>query len=179
MPDRACRGTKAERGYKGGALISFQFLILTTDIKEYFHHPGFYLHILMLIFCFVDNQMALSKLEQLINTYGFEWQAFKDSMDAMDKEAFLDLIERAKRHAEAGTKIENPNLFESVVMSILVEHQRELQLLQGILLPNQTKTCPRCSRTASIEDFFNGDSVNDGVTILCSHCKEALNFFIH
>ena len=101
---------------------------------------------------------------------------FKDAMDEMDKEAFRDLIERAKHHAEAGTKIESPNLFESVVMSILVEHQRELQQLQGLLLPNQTKTCLRCSRTSSIEDFFKGDSVKDGVSILCSHCKEALNF---
>jgi len=118
-------------------------------------------------------------LEQLVEAYGLEWQGFKDAMDEMDKEVFLNLIERAKRHSEAGTKIENPNLFESVVMSILVEHQRELQQLQGILLPNQTKTCPRCSRTASIEDFFKGESVNDGVTILCSYCKEALNFTTH
>ena len=115
-------------------------------------------------------------LEQLVEAYGLEWQPFKDVMEEIDKEAFHDLIERAKRHAEAGTKIESPNLFESVVMSILVEHQRELQQLQEMLLPNQTKTCPRCSRTASIEDFFKGDSVKDGVSILCSHCKEALNF---
>ena len=118
-------------------------------------------------------------LEQLVEAYGLEWQPFKDALEEMDKEAFHDLIERAKRHAEAVTKIENPDLFESVVMSILIEHQRELQQLQGILLPNQTKTCPRCSRTASIEDFFKGDSVNDGVSILCSHCKEALNFVTH
>ena len=115
-------------------------------------------------------------LEPLVEAYGLEWEPFKDAMDEMDKEAFLDLIERAKRHAEAGTKIENQNLFESVVMSILVEHQRELQQLQGMLLPNQTKTCPRCSRTTSIEDFFKGENVSDGVSILCSHCKEALNF---
>jgi hypothetical protein len=120
--------------------------------------------------------MILSKLEQLVEAYGLEWQPFKDSLDEMDKEAFLDLIERAKRHAEAVSKIQYPNLFESVVMSILVEHQRELQQLQGMLLPNQTKTCPRSSRTASIEDFFKGDSVDDGVNILCSRCKEALNF---
>ena len=115
-------------------------------------------------------------LEQLVEAYGLEWQGFKDAMDEIDKEAFHDLIERAKRHAEAGTKIESPNLFESVVMSILVEHQRELQQLQGILLPNQTKTCPRCSRTASIEEFLKEKAVKDGVSILCSHCKEALNF---
>jgi len=115
-------------------------------------------------------------LEQLVEVYGLEWQGFKDALDEMDKEAFHDLIERAKRHAEAGSKVESPNLFESVIMSILIEHQRELQQIQGILSPNQTKTCPRCSRTASIEDFFKGDSAKDGISILCSHCKEALNF---
>lgn len=114
-------------------------------------------------------------LEQLVEAYGLEWQGFKDAMDEMDKEAFQALIERAKRHAEAGMKIESPNLFESVVMSILVEHQRELEQLQGMLLPNKTKTCPRCSRTAVIEDFYKGETSNDGVSILCSHCKEALN----
>jgi hypothetical protein len=118
-------------------------------------------------------------LEQLVEVYGLQWQAFKDALDELDKEVFLNLIERAKRHAEAVSKTEYPNLFESVVMSILVEHQRELQQLQGMLLPNQTKTCPRCNRTASIEDFFKGESVNDGTTILCSHCKEALNFTAH
>jgi hypothetical protein len=128
------------------------------------------------MFCFVGTQMTL---EQLVEAYGLEWQPFKDVLDEMDKEAFLNLIERAKRHAEAGAKIESPNLFESVVMSILVEHQRELQQLQDMLLPSQTKTCPRCSRTTSIEDFFKGDSVNDGVTSLCSHCKETLNFTTH
>ena len=118
-------------------------------------------------------------LEQFVEAYGLEWQPFKDAMDEMDKEAFHDLIERAKRHAEAVSKTEYQNLFESVVMSILVEHQRELQQLQGILSPNQKKTCPRCSRTSSIEDFFKGDSMNDGISILCSHCKEALNFTSH
>jgi hypothetical protein len=118
-------------------------------------------------------------LEQLVEAYGLEWQPFKDAMDEMDKETFQELIKRAKRHAEAVSKTEYPNLFESVVMSILVEHQRELQQLQEILLPSQTKTCPRCSRTAPIEDFFKGDGVKDGVSILCSHCKEALNFTIH
>jgi hypothetical protein len=118
-------------------------------------------------------------LEQLVEAYGLEWQPFKDSLEEMDKQAFLNLIERVKRHAEAVSKTEYPNLFEAVVLSILVEHQRELQELKGILLPNQTKTCPRCSRTASIEEFFKGDTADDGVSILCSHCKEALNFVQH
>jgi len=127
----------------------------------------------------VGTPMTLSKLAWLFEAFGLEWQGFKDAMDELDKEAFLDLIERAKRYAEAGTKIERSNMFESVVMSILVEHQRELQQLQGLLLPNQTKTCPRCSKTSSIEEFFKGESLHDGVSILCSHCKETLNFTIN
>jgi len=93
-------------------------------------------------------------------------------MDEMEKEAFISLLHRAKNHAEAGLKIENSDLFESIVMSILVEHQREMQLLQQQLLPIKTKTCPRCSRTASLEDFLK----DDRVAILCSRCQEALNY---
>jgi len=120
---------------------------------------------------FVGVQMTMSKLEQLVEAYGLEWDAFRDSLDEMDREAFASLIHRAKIHAEAGSKIENPDMFESVVMSILVDHQREMQQLQEQLLPVETKTCPRCSRTASLEDFLKGDRI----TILCSHCQEALN----
>jgi hypothetical protein len=86
------------------------------------------------------------------------------------------IIHHAKHHAETGLKIENPNLFESVVMSILVEHQRELSQLQDRLLPCNTKTCPRCGRTSSIEEFFKGSTVNEGVAILCRYCREALCF---
>ena len=120
----------------------------------------------------VGIQMTLSKLEQLVEAYGLEWDSFRDSLDELDREAFASLIHRAKIHAEAGSKIENPDLFESVVMSILVEHQREMQQLQEQLLPVDKKTCPRCSRTASLEDFLK----EDRVTILCSHCQEALNY---
>jgi len=86
--------------------------------------------------------MTVSKLEQLVEAYGLEWNAFSDSLDEMDKDAFASLIHHAKIHAEAGSKIENPDLFESVVMSILVEHKREMQQLQEQLLPVKTKTCP-------------------------------------
>ena len=120
---------------------------------------------------------TISKLELLVEAYGFEWDEFKESLDEMDKEAFISLLHHAKIHAEAGSKIENPDLFESVVMSILVEHQKELQQLQGRLLQPQTKTCPRCGKTSAIEEFFKGDAISDGVTILCQDCREAL-FYI-
>lgn len=115
-------------------------------------------------------------LEQLVEAYGLEWDAFAETLEDLDHEAFDALLHRAKQHADAGSKIENPNLFESVVMSILVEHQRELSHLEERLDPAKKKRCPRCSRTGRIEEFFKGQNVEDGVGILCSHCQEALCF---
>jgi hypothetical protein len=115
-------------------------------------------------------------LEQLVEAYGLEWDSFAEELEELDREAFDALMHRAKQHAAAGSKIENPNLFESVVMSILVEHQRELSSLQEQLDPVKKKTCPRCSSTHRIEEFFKGETVEEGVGILCSHCQEALCF---
>jgi len=39
----------------------------------------------------------------------------------IDREAFEELMNHARRHATAGSNISNPNPFEPVVMSILVE----------------------------------------------------------
>jgi hypothetical protein len=119
---------------------------------------------------------TISPLERLVEAYGLEWEAFSDSLQEMDRAAFVSLINRAKLHAEAGSKVENPNMFESVVMSILVEHQRELSQLQDRLLPRSAKACPRCGRTSPLEEFFKGSTVDDGIGILCQHCRDALCF---
>ena len=117
---------------------------------------------------------TISTLEHIVEAYGLEWQQFRDTLEGMDKEAFISLFEHAKHHAKAGSKIQSPDLFESVVMSILVEHQKELQELEGRLLHPQTKTCPRCGNTSRIEEFFKGETLQEGVTILCQECREAL-----
>jgi hypothetical protein len=118
----------------------------------------------------------MKTLEQLVEAYGLEWETFTEALEDMDRDSFAALINRAKRHAVAGSKIENPNMFESVVMSILVEHQKELSQLQDRLLPVETKTCPRCSRTSSIENFLKNDEMENHISILCQHCREALCF---
>jgi hypothetical protein len=38
--------------------------------------------------------------------YGLEWQAFSDSMHEIDKEAFIELMNRLKHLAEADQKWE-------------------------------------------------------------------------
>jgi hypothetical protein len=158
-------------------ILSIWFYRKNCIVREYFHSPHLYFDKGLPAFSFrgVDNHMkTISTLEKIVEAYGFEWDAFRDSLDEMDKEAFISLLHHAKVHAEAGSKIQNPDLFESVVMSILVEHQKELQQLQGRLLQPQTKTCPRCGKTSALEEFFKGESSKDGVTILCQDCREAL-----
>ena len=120
---------------------------------------------------------TISQLKHLVEAHGVEWTEFRDELDEHSREAFISLLERAKLHAEAGSKIQSPDLFESVVMSTLVEHQRELQQLEGRLLAPQIETCPRCGKTSMLEEFFKGDTIQDGVTVLCHDCREAL-FYI-
>jgi superfamily II helicase len=114
--------------------------------------------------------------EKQIEDYYSSWESFTKSSGEIDKEAFISLMTRAKRLAAAGSKIENPNPFESIVMSILVEHQRELSKLVDQLLTVKTKTCPRCNRTSSVEDFYKGNGIDDSISILCQRCQEALFF---
>lgn len=118
----------------------------------------------------------MTTLEQIVEAYGLEWDAFADALDDMEKEAFAALITHAKQHAYAGSKRQDPNMFESVVLSILVEHQKELMSLQGLLLPVEVKTCPRCHRTTSVEDFLKGSSEGERAGILCQYCQQALGF---
>lgn len=120
---------------------------------------------------------TVSTLEHIVEAYGLEWNEFRDALEEMEKQAFVSLFEHAKHHAEAGSRIQSPDLFESVVMSILVEHQKELQQLEGRLVQPQTKTCPRCGKTSRIEEFFKGETIQEGVTILCQECRETL-FYI-
>ena len=122
----------------------------------------------------IDVMKTIPGLEQIVEAYGLEWQEFRDTLENMDKEAFVSLFEHAKHHATAGSKIQNPDLFESVVMSILVEHQKELQHLEERLLRPQIKTCPRCGKTSRIEEFFKGETIPEGMTILCQDCRETL-----
>ena len=66
----------------------------------------------------------------VIEQFGWEWVEFKRALRDIDKESFENLINHARRHAEAGTNMPNPNPFEPIVMSILVEHENELRKLR-------------------------------------------------
>ena len=66
----------------------------------------------------------------VIESFGLEWNDFKRALRSLDREAFEDLINHARRHAAAGSNMSNPNPFEPVVISILLEHEKELRKLR-------------------------------------------------
>ena len=66
----------------------------------------------------------------IIESFGWEWSDFKHALRNIDREAFEELMNHARRHASAGSNMSNPNPFEPVVMSILVEHEKTLRKLR-------------------------------------------------
>lgn len=66
----------------------------------------------------------------VIESFGVEWSEFKRALRDIDKESFECLMNYARRHAEAGTNMPNPNPFEPIIMSILIEHENELRKLR-------------------------------------------------
>jgi hypothetical protein len=73
---------------------------------------------------------TLPSFRIVVESFGIEWNEFKRALRDMDRQAFEELINHARRHAEAGTNMPNPNPFEPIVMSILVEHEKELRKLR-------------------------------------------------
>ncbi len=65
-----------------------------------------------------------------VESFGWEWADFKQALRSIDQEAFDALMNHARRHAAAGSNMTNPNPFEPIVMSILIEHEKTLRKLQ-------------------------------------------------
>jgi len=73
---------------------------------------------------------TVPSFRMVVESFGMEWNEFKRALRDIDKESFEDLMNHARRHAEAGTNMHNPNPFEPIIMSILVEHEKELKKLR-------------------------------------------------
>jgi hypothetical protein len=67
----------------------------------------------------------------IVESFGWEWNDFKRALRTIDREIFEELLNHARRHAAAGTNISNPNPFEPIVMSILIEHEKTLRDLRN------------------------------------------------
>ena len=66
----------------------------------------------------------------LIESFGIEWNDFKRVLKKIDKEAFEELLNHARKHGAAGSNMVTPNPFEPIVMSILIEHEKTIRNLK-------------------------------------------------
>ncbi len=73
---------------------------------------------------------TVPSFRNVIESFGWEWNDFKRALRDIDKKAFDELMNHARRHAAAGTNMANPAPFEPVVMSILLEHEKTLRKLR-------------------------------------------------
>lgn len=67
---------------------------------------------------------------RVVESFGWEWHDFKQALRQMDREVFDELLNHARKHAAAGGNMSNPNPFESVVMAVLIEHEKTIRDLK-------------------------------------------------
>ncbi len=62
-----------------------------------------------------------------------EWSRFKKALRKEERRYFVDLMKNAKKHTSAAQYQANPDPMESIIISILLEHQKMLTRLERML----------------------------------------------
>jgi hypothetical protein len=67
------------------------------------------------------------------------WSGFVKALRADDRSAFEQMIDACRNHASAGSNATRPEIFEPMVMSILLEQQKKLNRLEKGLVAIKQK----------------------------------------
>jgi hypothetical protein len=67
------------------------------------------------------------------------WNGFAKALRSDDREAFERMTDACRNHASAGSNATRPEVFESMVMSILLEQQKRLMRLEKELVAVKQK----------------------------------------
>ncbi len=62
-----------------------------------------------------------------------EWAEYRRGLAADDARAFDAIFRRARAHASAASNAARVDAMESVFMSVLIEHEREIRALKGTI----------------------------------------------
>jgi 3-methyladenine DNA glycosylase/8-oxoguanine DNA glycosylase len=73
---------------------------------------------------------TLPPLSSLIEQERRRWMPFKKALPKADQPLFDRLFDCAKRHIQAGVMVLRPWPFETIVMAILLEQQKQLEQAQ-------------------------------------------------
>jgi hypothetical protein len=100
----------------------------------------------------------------VIDGFACQWNNFKKKLPKDHQQIFNQLMVYAKKHPHSGPE---GIPFQQIIISILIEQEKEIIKLRNKLTPKSKKQCPRCYTDYNKEDF-------DGA--LCPDCKEYLLF---
>jgi hypothetical protein len=67
------------------------------------------------------------------------WNGFAKALRADDREAFEQMTDACRNHASAGSNATRPEMFEPMIMSILLEQQKRLNRMEKELLAIKQK----------------------------------------
>jgi hypothetical protein len=81
----------------------------------------------------------LTHIHPIILGFSYEWQWFKDNLSEELQKDFENLIKLANRHPHQDPE-EIP--FQQIIMSILIEHEKEINKLRKKLIPYPCENFP-------------------------------------
>jgi hypothetical protein len=72
---------------------------------------------------------TLPPFSQLVEAERRRWMPFKKALPKADQPLFDRLFDCAKLHIQAGVMVSRPWPFETIVMAILLEHEKRIESL--------------------------------------------------
>jgi aryl-alcohol dehydrogenase-like predicted oxidoreductase len=83
---------------------------------------------------------TLPPFSQLIEAERRRWAPFKRALAKEDQTIFDRLFDCAKRHVQAGVMVSRAWPFETIVMAVLLEQQKQVEQLERLLDALQSRT---------------------------------------
>ena len=85
---------------------------------------------------------TLPPFSSLIEQERRRWMSFKKALPKADQALFDRLFDCAKLHIQAGVMVARPWPFETIVMAVLLEQQKQVERLQRLLEELQSRQQP-------------------------------------
>jgi len=79
-------------------------------------------------------------ISNVVESFVVEWHDFKRALRGIDKTSFDELMIHARNQSRSCRDIHQYNLFEVIVLSILLEHQYEIMQLSDRGAPEDKKS---------------------------------------
>ncbi len=76
---------------------------------------------------------SLPPFSQLIDAERRRWAPFTRALPQADQVLFARLFDGAKLHIQAGVMVSRPWAFETIVMAVLLEQQKQLERAERVL----------------------------------------------